>query len=263
MTGFSRILLPVLLFAAVPVHAVGLPDTGQDLCDNGSHVLVACSTANTGDAATYPRQDGRFGRDAAAAAGTLTKVGGGAAGFDYTKIANDGTTLAAGATLGTAATDWACTKDNITGLIWEVKTSDHGLRDWSWKYSWYSSNGSTNGGNPGSTGGIAGCNATLPSGLCNTQAFVTAVNAAALCAYTDWRLPTYRELFSLVHFGTQNPSIDTNYFPNTRAGALWSASSYALAPQQAWFVDFSFGGAFASFVKADDTFVRLVRGAQF
>lgn len=263
MTGFPRILLPVLLFAAVPVRAAGLPDTGQDLCDNGSHVLVACSAANTGDAAVYPRQDGRFGRDAAAAAGTLTKVGGGAAGFDYTKIANDGTTLAAGATLGTAATDWACTKDNITGLIWEVKTSDQGLRDWNWKYSWYSSDSSTNGGNPGSTGGIAGCNATLPNGLCNTQAFVTAVNAAALCSYTDWRLPTYRELFTLVHFGTQNPSIDTNYFPNTRAGALWSASSYALAPQQAWFVDFSFGGAFASFVKADDTFVRLVRGGQF
>ena len=73
MTRFPRILLPVLLFAAVPVHAAGLPDTGQDLCDNGSHVLVACSTANTGDAATYPRQDGRFGRDAAAAAGTLTQ----------------------------------------------------------------------------------------------------------------------------------------------------------------------------------------------
>lgn len=263
MPRFPSILLYVMLCAAVRVHAAGLPDTGQDLCDDGSHVLVACSTANTGDAAIYPRQDGRFGRDAAAAAGALIKIGGGAAGFDYTKIANDGTTLAAAATLGAAATDWACTKDNITGLTWEVKTTDGGLRDWSWKYSWYSSNSSTNGGNPGSTGGIAGCNATLPGGLCNTEALVTAVNAAALCSYADWRLPTYRELFSLVHFGTQNPSIDTNYFPNTRAGALWSASSYALAPQQAWFVDFSFGGAFASFVKADDTFVLLVRGGQF
>ncbi len=98
-----------MLFA-VPVHAAELPDTGQDLCDNGSNVLVACAAANTGDAAVYPRQDGRFGRDAAATAGALIKVGGGAAGFDYTKIANDGTTLAAGAALGPAATDWACTQ---------------------------------------------------------------------------------------------------------------------------------------------------------
>lgn len=263
MTRFLRILLPVVLFAAVPVHAASLPDTGQNLCDDGSHVLVACSAANTGDAATYPRQDGRFGRDAAAAAGALTKVGGGAAGFDYTKIANNGTTLAASATLGAAATDWACTKDNVTGLTWEVKTTDTGLRDWSWKYSWYSSDGGTNGGNPGSTGGIAACNATLPGGLCNTEAFVTAVNAAALCSYTDWRLPSYRELFSLVHFGTQNPSIDSNYFPNTRAGgALWSATSYALAPLEAWIIEFTFGDSFP-LDKPEDNYVLLVRGAQF
>ena len=38
----------------------------------------------------FPRQDGDFGRDALARAGQLTKIGGGEAGFDFTKISNSG-----------------------------------------------------------------------------------------------------------------------------------------------------------------------------
>src|SRR5450759_5294900 len=104
----ALILVPVLALGLTAAHAASPPDTGQDLCDNGSNVLVACTSANTGDGATYPRQDGRFGRDAKATAGTLTKMGGGAAGFDYTKVANNGSDLPASAALGSAATDWAC-----------------------------------------------------------------------------------------------------------------------------------------------------------
>ena len=43
-----------------------LNDTGQTQCDNGSNVLVTCTSTNTGDASAMPRQDARFGRDAAA-----------------------------------------------------------------------------------------------------------------------------------------------------------------------------------------------------
>jgi hypothetical protein len=53
--------------------------------------------------------------------GNLPRPARGAKGFDYSKIANDGSVLIAGAALGTAPVDWACTKDNITGLTWEVK----------------------------------------------------------------------------------------------------------------------------------------------
>jgi len=91
----ALILAPVLALGPTAASAASLPDTGQDLCDDGANVLVACTSANTGDAATYPRQDGRFGRDAKAKAGTLSKDGGGAAGFDYSKIANDGSDLGA------------------------------------------------------------------------------------------------------------------------------------------------------------------------
>jgi hypothetical protein len=255
--------LVVLMLALGPsaAHAVGLPDSGQDLCDNGANTLATCSAVNAGDAATYPRQDGRFGRDAKASAGTLVKVGSGAGGFDYTKIANNGTDLSAGAALGSNPAEWACTRDNVTGLTWEVKTSDGGIRDWGWTYTWYSSDGVTNGGNVGSQGGNT-CNATLPASLCNTQAFVTAVKAAALCSYTDWRLPTYRELSTLVHFGALNPAIDTTHFPNTRGSFTWSASSSAGTPEFAWFVYF-YTGYSGIYSKATASFVRLVRGGQF
>lgn len=261
-------LVPVFTLGLTGTHAVGLPDTGQTFCDNGSHVpnvFEACSSANTGDAATYPRQDGRFGRDAAAAAGTLVKTGAGAAGFDYTKVANSGADLAPGAALGSNSADWACTRDNVTGLTWEVKTATPSdLRYFGKPFTWYSSNISTNAGNAGYS--------QIPcyvkqTNLCDTQSFITAVNAAALCSYSDWRLPTLRELVTLVHYGLQNPSIDTSYFPNTlipytSASAYWSASSSASDSTSAWLVSFSNGG---NNVQGKDNFlaVRLVRGGLF
>ncbi len=264
MTRFPRTLLLALSLAAAPLHAVGLNDTGQDTCYNNTAAdgVAASDPASIArDAGSHPRQDCRYGRDAAAAAGQLTKTGAGAKGFDFTKIANNGTTLAAAAALGSAAGDWACTRDNVTGLTWEVKTDDNGLRDKDWTYTWYNTTATENGGNAGSTGSNT-CNATLPSSLCNTQAFVTAVNTAALCTYTDWRLPTRRELLTLVHAGTSNPSIDPTYFPNTNASGFWSGSSYVPNPAGAWDVFFNNGNTLAD-NKTNAYFARLVRGGQF
>jgi hypothetical protein len=243
------------MFAA-SVHAAGLPDTGQTTCYDGS-AMVACTAANSGDTAAYPRQDGRFGRDAKAAAGTLTKIGGGAAGFDYSKVANNGSSLAASATLGTAATDWACTRDNITGLLWEVKTTS-GLRSQTHTYTWYSSTGATNAGNAGTVSG----GTCQTAGRCDTEKFVTDVNVVALCGFTDWRLPSLPELFTLVHDGAQDPSIDTSYFPNTIAFYFWSGSSYALHPTYAWSVLFQNGETYGD-KKTYGGYARLVRGGQF
>lgn len=55
----------------------------------------------------------------------------------FIKIANNGKELPDSALLGNQPTDWACLKDTKTGLIWEVKTDDGGLRDKDWLYSWY------------------------------------------------------------------------------------------------------------------------------
>lgn len=251
-----RASLLALLLAVCSAGATGLPDTGQDTCYDGT-AMVACGVANSGDAATYPRQDGRYGRDAAAAAGALSKTGGGAKGFDYSKIANNGSTLAAGAALGSASSEWACTKDNTTGLTWEVKTTS-GLRSNASNYTWYSSNDATNAGNAGTANG-----GTCSGGSgCDTETFVADVNAAALCSYSDWRMPTQRELLTLVLLDGSSPSIDPSYFPNTQESNFWSATSYASQPPGAWTVFFG-DGATIALLKLSTPYVRLVRGGQF
>ena len=251
--------------AAASGHAQPKPlnDTGQTLCYNAANAPVACSAAVGGDAGVNPRQDARYGRDAQAAAGQLTKIGAGAAGFDYSKIANSGSTLAASAALGAAATDWACTKDNVTGLIWEIKTTS-GLRSVYHTYFWYSSNAATNGGNVGALG-TDSCGGTLAaySNQCNTQNYVAAVNAAALCGATDWRLPSRRELLTIVHAGATNPSIDGTYFPNASAtDSNWTSATYTADPANAWVV-YPGDGYGNAVNKSSVTYgVRLVRGGQ-
>lgn len=284
-SGFPlALMLAASLLVTAPVRAAALPDTGQSQCDNGANVLAACSIANSGDAATYPRQDGRFGRDAQATAGALAKTGAGAAGFDYTKIANNGTALGAGAALGSGATDWGCTRDNVTGLTWEMKNTNSGtLHDWSATFSWYSTdnNSNGNGGVPGPGSGTQiptneGGNTCHFQGTlvtnCNTQEFIAAINTPpGLCGNVDWRLPTQRELLTLVHAGAAitDPNIDLTYFPNTVSefsGVIyWSAATYLQPPNAltyAWAVDYANGGTNAS-PKAVDLLVRVVRGAPF
>ena len=263
MTRITRTILLALLLAAAQIQAADLPDTGQDTCynDSAADSVAASNPASIArDAGTHPRQDCRYGRDPAAAAGVLTKTGAGAKGLDYTKIANNGTTLAASAALGSTPPDWACTKDNITGLTWEVKTTS-GLRNNASTYTWYNSNAATNTGNAGTASGGACSGGTG----CDTEKFVADVNAAHLCTYTDWRMPTQRELLTLVLADGSVPSIDPTYFPNTQASYpsyFWSGSSYVPNPPGAWVVNFHDGGTGAG-TKSLTYYVRLVRGGQF
>jgi len=211
-----------------------------------------------------PQQDARYGRDARNAAGLLTKTGGGVAGFDYTKVGNSGTSLTSAASLGANATDWACTKDNVTGLTWEVKTTS-GLRSLNHSYTWYS-NSTANGAHAGTLGANT-CSSSLASfnNQCNTQNYVAAVNSASLCGTSDWRLPTRKELLTLVYAGASAaPQIDTAYFPNTSNTSTWTwwtHSTNALNATFAWYVDFSDGNSYASGKTVNGGYpVRLVRG---
>ncbi|CAK0761691.1 DUF1566 domain-containing protein [Gammaproteobacteria bacterium] len=234
-----------------PLYAVGLNDTGITTFGNASQNDL------TTEPTDYPGQDASSGRDAAFHAGTLTKIGSGPAGFDYTKIANDGTALPANTTrLGTAAGEWACTRDNVSGLTWEVKTNDGGLRDQDWTYTWYDSNTTTNGGNAGVANG-----GSCYNGRCDTEKYTADVNAAGLCGYHDWRMPTKKELVSIVNYGNSNPSISIGYFPNTPASYFWSASASAYDSGNAWFVSFDVGGA-STFNKGNSFQVRLARAGQ-
>ena len=233
----SRLAIAAALLACYASAAHALPtgllnDTGQTQCDNGSNVMAACTLGNTGDAATYKRQDGRFGRDPAAPA----KVGGGVAGFDFTRICMNGDAAGVGTCPATptaavdqanpTATDWACTKDNVTNLIWSLQT---GSGDW----TTYAST-------------------TLP----------TATNAANRCGFaTDWRLPTRRELLSIVLNDGSSPSVDASYFPSTQSNWYWTSDTYAPDPSVAWIVHFN-DGSTGAYGKTDSYYVRLVRSGQ-
>jgi hypothetical protein len=191
----------------------------------------------------------------------------------YTKISNSGAVLPDTATLGSGANDWACTKDNKTGLTWEVKTDDGGLRDKDWYYSWYKPSGD-NGGSVGYTDvhkdwGVPNCST---KDNCNTYAFTNAVNAKGLCGKKDWRMPTVDELKTLVYcsdgkYNTDGsctndnsvvqPVINTTYFPNTMLRLYWPSSLYAY-DNLVWVVEFSIGSSYGS-GKNNAGFVRLVR----
>lgn len=260
---FIAILVTVTLVGIV--QAVGLNDTGITDCRDDKSVVT---TGVEDDSGTHPRQDCRYGRDAAAKAGVLTKIGGGSKGFDYSKIANDGSVLVEpadqpeSAFLGSGPTDWACTRDNVTGLIWEVKTTS-GLRDVKHTYSWYNSNATTNGGWAGTSSG--GTCAT--SGRCDTEKFVADVNAMGLCGATDWRLPTKKELMSIVDYGIAYswPTIDATWFPNTITEDFWSASPSSYPSnnsREACLVSFKNGSAAGQVSKSSSYRVRLVRAGQ-
>jgi hypothetical protein len=178
----------------------------------------------------------------------------------YSKISNSGATLPDTAKLGTGTTDWACTKDNKTGLIWEVKTTDGGLRDWDNTYTWYQPNASKNGGDAGTQD-----SGTCKGSQCDTYAFTNAVNTKGLCGKNDWRMPTKVELEGLLtKTSTVNQPVNENlyinptYFPNTNYG-YWSSSPNAYFSNHAWNVHFDGGGS-SDNGKNGSGNVRLVRG---
>lgn len=229
-------------------------DTGQNWCSSNTALNLSCPQIG------IPEQDGDRGRDARARTGQLPKIGSGEAGFDFSKISNAGLTLPANAVLGSGPTNWACTKDNLTGLIWEVKLNiQNHLRHFDHEYSWYNTNSNINGGNPGSLGTSTSCNQTLMQ--CNTQAFVNAVNSQNLCGFNDWRMPTPEELLSITHYGRSGSSwIDPNFFPNEPDNCYYSNRNNASDPTKAWSV--CLGESSSLFDKSFSASVRLVRGTQ-
>lgn len=83
MNGLGLLMMLTLISAARSEPSGLLNDTGQTLCLNAAgNAMASCSVANSDDTSPYPRQDGRFGRDAAELVGRLVKIGGGDGGFD-------------------------------------------------------------------------------------------------------------------------------------------------------------------------------------
>ena len=190
---------------------VDLNDSGADNCTNDTLVETTCPQAG------YPGQDAEFGYDF-----TANDDSDGHAGLILTKIDGTGAALP-DQSVDFETTPWDCVVDDITERMWEVKTNDGGLRDRAWLYSWYSKRGFNDGGDPGTDSG-----GTCAAGvLCDTDGYVGAVNAAGLCGYSNWRIPTREELLSLDISVAGGSGIDDNYFPFARASLLnlwWSSN---------------------------------------
>lgn len=149
-------------------------------------------------------------------AGGLNGTGvAGSYGRDSDALTNDDADGRAGFSFAKApsAANFRCTRDQVTGLLWEGKT----------------------------TSGVSDAGATYT--FRELRSFVDAVNAQALCGFTDWRVPTPEELSSIVDAGKRSaPTADTDWFPNQQAASYWTATSYQDGVgQDAWYVDFATG----------------------
>lgn len=132
---------------------------------------------------------------------------------------------------------WACVRDRTSGLVWEVKARDGGLRDRGHTYTWFMRDELAHKGDPGvEDGGL--CSA----GRCDTLGLVEAVNERSLCGFADWRLPTQAELATLNDSsrGAPGPTVARDYFPTVLADQYWTGDSH-LYYHGAWTWNFRYG----------------------
>lgn len=125
-----------------------------------------------------------------------------------------------------------CVKDNVTGLLWEQKTTANKDNTYTWD---------------------------------DTAQHINALNAANYCGYSDWRLPTREELMSIIDYGRYNPAINS-IFTNISSDGYWSTSSsvrYQGYPQgYAWYVSFNDDSFTYTSGKSSHLGVRAVRPSQ-
>ena len=82
------------------------------------------------------------------------------------------------------------------------------------------------------------------------------------CAKTGCRLPTRKELESLVDITKYNPAIDKDIFPDTKTNDYyWTSDVFAGGSDYAWIVYFSYGRV-GYYCKGYYYYVRPVRSSQ-
>lgn len=296
---------PVLMFPAFTVQGTTiatapLNDTGVVRCSDYAFPysgkpdgLLDCAATGVGtavegidaDGDPVPAgQDALYGRDANPA--TNSNIDG-VGGFSFTKLDANGNALAiqngvwSDSGNEAAGTQWSCVLDNVTGLIWEVKTNDGGLRDKDWRYTWYNPDSSQNGGDAGvgdtgvgtsNTGHDSGSDFCFTPSRCDTQKYIEDVNTTNLCGETanDWRLPNKEELLGIIAYYRKLPAVDGRFFPDTIVqhryfptvlidyAQDWASESASKNAEKAWTVNFCCGSSSIEGKEATD-YVRLIR----
>ncbi len=213
--------------------AFPIPDTGQTKCyDNEKE--IPCPKPGE----PFYGQDGNYSINP----------------MSYTKLD------ASGKDLPDNAAEWVMVRDNVTGLIWEVKQNKDGVNDYSNPhdadntYTWFDSNPETNGGYAGT-----------PGDGTDTEDFINELNASKFGGYSDWRLPTREELRSIVDYSTSYPisTINSKYFPNSVSSCYFSSTTNAHRTYLVWQVCFNDGHDGYNYkYKSYSRNVRAVRSGQ-
>lgn len=154
-------------------------------------------------------------------------------------------------------------QDNITGLIWEQKSNLDGTADYSNPhdadntYTWCDPDPNSNGGYTGTCGEH------------DTVSYIAALNAANFGGHNTWRLPTIKELTSLVDSSRVAPAIDPVFAVTTQGASpstsiYWSSTakkdSLSSTPE-AWLIHFHDGFVSRDF-ESHGYYVRAVYSEQ-
>jgi len=127
--------------------------------------------------------------------------------------------------------------DHITGLMWQDNESIQ--KQWVTTANYNAGNYSDTSGDTAST-------------YCSDL---------TLGGYSDWRLPSAKELLFIVDNSKYNPSID-NQFQNIVSNGYWSSTTDASNTSHAWYVDFYDGSTHYYGGKYYSLYVRCVRAGQ-
>jgi len=202
----SAFFITFVLGAFVCALAGPLPDTGQTKCSNNS-AEITCPEAG----------EDFYGQDASYLINPPS----------HTKLDAEGNDLP------DSTTAWSMVRDNVTGLIWEVKTDDGSIHDEDNTYTWQDAQ----------------------------DVFIAELNSSSFGGHSDWRLPNVKEFQSIADYQRTNPAIDTDYFPDTVSSHYWSSTTHNYYTSYAWYINFYFSGN-GNYDKSSSYYVRAVRGGQ-